>query len=128
MTVQKSTLEGKRNDYEYRVIERLHECLAADVKITVLADRGDKKLYALLQTLGWDFVIRFRGAIQVEDGTGKRKPAVKWIPPTGRATMVRAARVTRTRAAVPAVVVVHAPRMKEAWCLATTLADRKARS
>lgn len=128
MTVQKSTLEGKRNDYEYRVIERLHECLAADVKITVLADRGfgDKKLYALLQTLGWDFVIRFRGAIQVEDATGKRKPAVKWLPPTGRATMVRAARVTRTRAAVPAVVVVHAPRMKEAWCLATTLADRKA--
>ena len=40
--------------------------------------------------------------------------------------MVRAARVTRTRAAVPAVVVVHAPRMKEAWCLATTLADRTA--
>jgi hypothetical protein len=128
MTVQKSTLEGKRNDYEYRVIERLHECLAADVKITVLADRGfgDQKLYALLQTLGWDFVIRFRGAIQVEDATGTRKPAVKWLPPTGRATMVRAARVTRTRAAVPAVVVVHAPRMQEAWCLATTLADCKA--
>ena len=74
MTVQKSTLEGKRNDYEYRVIERLHECLAVDVKITVLADRGfgDKKLYALLQTLGWDFVIRFRGEIQVEDATGTR--------------------------------------------------------
>ena len=128
MTVQKSTLEGKRNDYEYRVIERLHECLAADVKITVLADRGfgDQKLYALLQTLGWDFVIRFRGAIQVEDATGTRKPAVQWLPSTGRATMVRAARVTRTRAAVPAVVVVHAPRMKEAWCLATTLADCKA--
>jgi hypothetical protein len=33
MTVRKSTLEGKRNDYEYRLIERLHECLAADVKI-----------------------------------------------------------------------------------------------
>lgn len=128
MTVRKSTLEGKRNDYEYRLIERLHECLAADVKITVLADRGfgDQKLYALLQTLGWDFVIRFRGVIQVEDASGERKPAAKWLPPTGRATMIRGARVTRTRAAVPAVVVVHAPRMKEAWCLATTLAESKA--
>lgn len=128
MTVRKSTLEGKRNDYEYRLIERMHECLAADVKITVLADRGfgDQKLYALLQTLGWDFVIRFRGVIQVEDANGERKPAAKWLPPTGRATMIRGARVTRTRAAVPAVVVVHAPRMKEAWCLATTLAERKA--
>ena len=128
MTVLKSTLEGKRNGYEYRLIERLHECLAADVKITVLADRGfgDQKLYGLLQTLGWDFVIRFRGLIQVESADGERKPASKWVPPTGRATMIRGARVTRTRAEVPAVVVVHAPRMKEAWCLATTLSDAKA--
>jgi hypothetical protein len=128
MTVRKSTLEGKRNDYEYRLIERMHECVAADVKITVLADRGfgDQKLYGLLQTLGWDFVIRFRGAIQVESTDGERKPAAKWLPPSGRATMIRGARVTRTRAAVPAVVVVHAPRMKEAWCLATTLNNAKA--
>ena len=28
--------------------------------------------------------------------------------------------------AVPAVVLVHAPKMKEAWCLATTLSKRKA--
>jgi hypothetical protein len=98
------------------------------VKITVLADRGfgDQKLYALLQTLGWDFVIRFRGVIQVESADGERKPAAKWLPPSGRATMIRGARVTRTRAKVPAVVVVHAPRMKEAWCLATTLSDAKA--
>jgi hypothetical protein len=128
MTVRKSTLEGKRNDYEYRLLERMHECVAADVKITVLADRGfgDQKLYRLLQALGWDFVIRFRGAIQVESTDGERKPAAKWLPPSGRATLIRGARVTRTRAEVPAVVVVHAPRMKEAWCLATTLNNAKA--
>ncbi len=40
--------------------------------------------------------------------------------------MIRDARVTRTRAEVPAVVVVHAKAMKEAWCLATSLRDRKA--
>ena len=46
--MRKSTLKGKRNNHEYRLIERLHECVAADVKITVLADRGfgDQKLYA----------------------------------------------------------------------------------
>lgn len=128
LTVKKSTLEGKRNGYEYRLIERLHECVAADVKITVLADRGfgDQKLYRLLETLGWDYVIRFRAAIQVEDATGDQRPAGKWLPPSGRATMIRGAKITRTRAEVPAVVVVHAPRMKEAWCLATTLRDQKA--
>lgn len=128
MTVRKATLEGKRNEYEYRVIERLHECLADGVQITVLADRGfgDQKLYRLLQTLGWDFIIRFRGVIQVEAADGTRKPASEWVPTSGRATMIRGARVTRTRAEVPAVVVVHAKNMKEAWCLATTLNERKA--
>lgn len=128
MTVRKSTLEGKRNDYEYRVIERLHECLGAEVSITLLADRGfgDQKLYRLLQTLGWDFIIRFRRAITVEAADGTRKTAGEWVPQNGRATMIRSARVTRTRAEVPAVVVVHAKKMKEAWCLATTLSERKA--
>ena len=128
MTVQKATLEGKRNDHEYRVIERLHACLDPDVKIMLLADRGfgDQKLYGLLETLGWDFVIRFRGNIKVESADGERKPAAEWVPETGRATMIRKARVTRTRAEVPAVVVVHGKAMKEAWCLATTLSERKA--
>ena len=128
MTVSKSTLKNKRNDHEYRLIERLHECLAADVKITLLADRGfgDQKLYQFLQTLGWDFVIRFRGVIQVEDAAGTRKPAKSWVPNSGRATMMRDARVTRTRAEVPAVVVVHAKDMEEAWCLVTSLAERTA--
>ena len=128
MTVSKATLKNKRNDHEYRLIERLHECLAADVKVTLLADRGfgDQKLYRFLQTLGWDFVIRFRGAIQVEDAAGTRKTAHAWVPTTGRALIIRGARVTRTRAEVPAVVVVHAKQMKESWCLATTLAERKA--
>ena len=40
--------------------------------------------------------------------------------------MIRKARVTRTRAEVSAVVVVHGSAMKEAWCLATTLSERKA--
>lgn len=128
LTVQKATLKNRRNEHEYRLIERLHECLATDVAITLLADRGfgDQKLYRFLQTLGWDFVIRFRGAIHVEDASGTRKTAQAWLPATGRATMIRDARVTRTRAEVPAVVVVHAKAMKEPWCLATTLRDRKA--
>jgi hypothetical protein len=128
MTVSKSTLKNKRNDHEYRLIERLHECLAAEVKITLLADRGfgDQKLYRFLQTLGWDFVIRFRGAIQVEDVEGTRKAAAAWVPDNGRALIIRGARVTRTRSEVPAVVVVHAKNMREAWCLATSLSERKA--
>lgn len=126
---EKSTIKAHRNEYEYSVIERLHECLAPDVSITLLADRGfgDKKLYGFLQTLGWDFVIRFRGIIQVEAADGTKKSASEWVPANGRALMIRGASVTqRKRSEVPAVVVVHAKNMKEPWCLATSLSERKA--
>jgi hypothetical protein len=127
-TVKKSALEGMRNAHEYALVERLHSYLDKDVEITLLADRGfgDQKLYDYLLFLGWDFVIRFRGCIVVESAAGEAKPAKEWVPANGRATMLRDARVTKNRARVPAVVVVHAPKMKEAWCLATTLADKKA--
>ena len=128
MTVTKSTLEGQRNAHEHKLLEKLHECIAENVRITVLADRGfgDHKLYRMLQTLGWDFVIRFKGNIQVENADGVTMTAAAWVPSSGRATMLRGVRVTRRREEVPAVVVVHAKNMKEAWCLATTLSERKA--
>jgi hypothetical protein len=127
-TVKKSTLKGTRNDHEYNLVEVLHEAIDKDVDVTLLADRGfgDHKLYELLQLLGWDFVIRFRGRIAVQNAAGETRAAEEWVPANGRATILRNVRVTDDRAEVPAVVVVRAPKMKEAWCLATTLSTRKA--
>jgi Transposase DDE domain len=127
-TVNKSDLKDRRNGIEYALIERLHGYVSKDVEITLLADRGfgDQKLYDYLGFLGWDFVIRFKGAIVVESATGEAKPAKDWIPSNGRATILRDVRVTKSRSRVPAVVVVHAPKMKEPWCLATTLVRKRA--
>lgn len=127
-TVKKSTLAGKRNDYEYEVIERLHGAIPSDVAVTLLADRafGDQKLYAFLASLGWDYVIRFRGTILVADSKNVQQPAESWVPKSGRATMVSPAFVTNDCAEVPAVVVTHQAKMKEAWCLATSLSTKKA--
>jgi hypothetical protein len=127
-TVKKSKLEGMRNAHEYALVERLHSYIDKDVAITLLADRGfgDQKLYDYLSFLGWDFVIRFRGCIVVESAAGEAKPAEEWVPMNGRATMLRDVRVTKNRARVPAVVVVRAAKMKEAWCLATTLVNKRA--
>jgi hypothetical protein len=127
-TVKKSTLKGTRNNHEYELVERLHEFIDADVEVILLADRGfgDHKLYDLLQLLGWDFVIRFRGCIGVQSAAGETRAAEDWVPANGRATMLRDVSVTDDHAKVPAVVVVRAPRMKEAWCLATTLSKRRA--
>ncbi|MFO0660892.1 MAG: IS4 family transposase [Polyangiaceae bacterium] len=121
-TVDSSTLKGKRNDYEYELVERLHEILPPHVAVTILADRGfgAQKLYAHLAVLGWDYVIRFRENILVEDSTGKSAAAAQWVG-NGRAKMLRGAKVTEERATVPAVVLAHDKRMKQAWCLATSL-------
>jgi hypothetical protein len=125
---QKSTLKDKRNNYEYELIEQLHGLLDEDVRIVLLADRGfgDRKLYDFLRLLGWDFVIRFRGCIVVENTAGESRPVADWVPKNGHARMLRDAKVTNARVQVPAVVVVHARSMQEPWCLATTLCAEKA--
>jgi hypothetical protein len=79
-----------------------------------------------LEPLGWDWVIRFKGNILVEDERGVSKFAAQWVPATGRAKILRGARVTGERVQVPAVVVTHDRKMKEPWCLATSLSTRKA--
>ena len=124
-TVPKATLAGKRNDYEYSVVEQLGSALRGDVKITLLADRGfgDQKFYAILAVFGWDYVIRFRDCIRVTDVSGATKTAAQWLEKTGRAKMLKDVGVTEDKSPVPAVVLVHDKRMKDAWCLATSRVD-----
>ena len=124
-TVTKSELRGKRTQIEHDMVERLHGWLEPDIEVELLADRGfgDQKLYELLMFYGWDFTIRFRGNIRVENANGEARSANDWVLPTGRAFMIRNARVTDDRAAVPAVVVVHAKGMKEPWCMVTSRKD-----
>lgn len=124
-SVDKATLEGKRNSYEDEVIESLSTALPKDVTITLLADRGfgDQKRYEHLRLLGWDYVIRFRECILVTDASGTTRSAAEWLNKTGKAKMLKGARVTDDKTEVPAVVLVHDKRMKDAWCLATSRAD-----
>jgi hypothetical protein len=86
MTVQKSALKGLRNSVEDVVLSRLREVIPSSVKVTVLADRGfaDQKLYALLEQLGFDYVVRFRQCISVLSAGGERRKAADWVP--GQAT------------------------------------------
>jgi DDE family transposase len=127
-TVKKTTLAGRRTALEQEMIEQLHEWLPLEVNVTLLGDRGfgDQALYTLLGLYGWDYVIRFRSVIGVAEGDGELRPAREWLEPSGRAKKLLDVRVTRERTPVPAVVLVHARAMKEAWCLATSLADKRA--
>ena len=124
-SVEKGTLEGRRTSYETEVIDRLGAALPEDVKVTVLADRGfgDQKRYEHLAFIGWDYVIRFRACILVTDKDGSTKSAGEWLSKTGKAKLLKDARVTDDKIQIPAVVLVHDKRMQDAWCLATSRVD-----
>ena len=79
-TVKKSELKDHRTEHEHALIERLHEAIPRKIGVTLLGDRGfgDQVLYRTLATLGWDYVIRFRGIILVEHD-GKQCPAAEWL-------------------------------------------------
>lgn len=122
-TVEKKNLKNKRNDYEDELLCVFKSVLPAGIKVTVLADRGfgDTKLYDFLkQELGFDFVIRFRGNIQVTDIHGETRNAVDWVGVNGRAKTLRDARVTALSCEVPTVVCVKAKGMNQAWCIAAS--------
>jgi hypothetical protein len=128
-TVQKSKLKGKRSAHEFELLARLNETLHGHVeRVTVLADRGfgSQEMYAHLEALGFDYVVRFRGCITVEDHAGTSKPADDWLLPTGRARMLRSAKVTGDRYEVGAVVVTKQRNMADAWYLATSHKDKTA--
>jgi hypothetical protein len=126
-TVKKSELRGRRTATEHEVIEMLHCFVDPKVRLTLLADRGfgDRALYEILQMYGWDFVIRFRGSILVEH-EGTKRPAKDWIAPHGRAVMLKDVGITDKAVPLAAVVVVHDKRMRDGWCLATSLSSLRA--
>jgi hypothetical protein len=121
-TVVKSELKGWRNAHEDAVLARLAGVLPQGVRVCVLADRGfgDPKRYRHLAKLGFDYVVRFRQGIKVTV-CGETKTAGEWVPSNGRARRLEHALVTATKYPVAAVVCVKQAKMKEPWCLATSL-------
>jgi hypothetical protein len=129
LTVLKDELKDQRNDFEDLCLARLAQVLPEGVAVTILADRGfgDTKLFDFLDTLGFAYVIRFRGNIHVTAADGETRAAAAWVGKGGRARKLRDAEVTTGRHKVGAVVCVKAKDMKEAWCLAASNAGATAR-
>jgi len=120
MTVVKSTMKGKRNEYEDHLLARLRHVVPTDVHVTVVADRGfgDQKLFAYLTQLGFDYVIRFRGSIYITDGHHDASPATEWVGQNGRMRVIRNGFITQDLFPVPMLVCVQDKGMKEPWLLA----------
>jgi len=120
LTVDKDELKNQRNDFEDLCLSRLKALLPEGVAATILADRGfgDVKLFAFLESLGFRYVIRFRGDIHVTAADGETRLAADWIGKAGRARKLRDAEISAARQKVGAVICVKAAGMKEPWHLA----------
>jgi Transposase DDE domain len=125
-TVTRSELKDQRNDHEDDLLVMFASVVPRNVRVTVVADRGfsDSKLYSFLtEALGFDYIIRFRGVVYVEDAAGERRKAKAWLGTAGRMQEFRHARVTAQRHLVPVVVCVQDKAMKEPWCLVSSRQD-----
>lgn len=125
-TVTRSELKDQRNDHEDDLLVVLASVVPKNVRVTVVADRGfsDSKLYSFLtEELGFDYIIRFRGVVYVEDAVGERRTAKEWLGTAGRMRVLQHARVTAQRHLVPVVVCVQDKAMKEPWCLVSSRQD-----
>lgn len=122
----KSELKGQRNDMEDALLRQLHGCLPQKTRVTLVADRGfsDVALYHFIhEGLGFDYVIRMKGNIQMTDSKGRSDSVSAWLPAEGRAKSVKKVRVTRQGYPVGQVICVQRPGMKSAWYLAASRPD-----
>ena len=128
LTVDKDELKDQRNDFEDLCLTRLKAILPEGVAVMILADRGfgDVKLFEFLESLGFGYVIRFRGNVHVTAADGQTRLAADWVGKAGRARLLRGAELTAARHKVGAAVCVHAKGMKEAWHLAASDATASA--
>src|SRR5271166_1379821 len=122
LSVDKDELKNQRNDFEDLCLSWLKALLPEGVVVTILADRGfgDVKLFEFLESLGFRYVIRFRGDIHVSAADGETRPAADWVGKGGRARKLSNAEVTAARHKVGAVVCVKAAGMKDPWHLAAS--------
>lgn len=96
------------------------------VRVTVVADRGfsDQKLYRFIsETLGFDYIIRFRGVVHVTTAEGTHEQARDLVRAGGRMRVLRDTFVTAARTPVPIVAIMHDKGMKDAWFLASSRSD-----
>jgi len=120
-TYYKSKLKNHRCEYERELLNLLKSLLPSScTQVIILADRGfgDVSFYDFICSIGFDFIIRFKGNIHmtVNDIT---KPAKDWL--LNKAKLYQNVGLTLSRYVVESVVCVHDKKMKDPWYLASSL-------
>lgn len=126
-TYEYGTIKDHRGEYEEELLKKLHAFLPKTCEqVIVLADRGFGAIgfYEFISSLGFDFVIRFKGDVYMTVN-GLTKKTKEWL--RLNAHLYSNVGLTLERYVVPVVVCVHDKKMKEPWYLASSLTSRGTR-
>lgn len=127
-TVDKALMKHNRARYEDQILSRLKEVLPADVRVTLLADRGfaDQKFFRFLdEELHFHYIIRIR-ANTIITYKDESQHAQKHVRKDGYAVQLKQAEITLQQYEVKQVVIVQDKGMKAPWVLVSN-ADMKTR-
>lgn len=127
-TVDKALMKHNRACYEDQILSRLKEVLPADVRVTLLADRGfaDQKFFRFLdKELHFHYVIRIR-ANTIISHKNESQNAQKYVRKDGYAVQLKQAKITLQQYDVKQVVIVQDKGMKAPWILVSNT-DMKTR-
>ncbi|MBF0219204.1 MAG: IS4 family transposase [Gammaproteobacteria bacterium] len=123
-SVKKGELKDNRNRYEDELLAHFKSCLPEDVHVTLLADRGfcDTELFAsLTNLLKFDYVIRIRKNLMLTNQKGEMREANKWLTKGRKTALLREVTLTHYHHPITTAVVTKQPKMKELWCLVSSL-------
>lgn len=108
-TYKKTELKGHRNEYENKILEKLHAVLPEGIKVTIVADRGfsDCAKYELIdEKLGFDYIIRMKSNVYVSDGDAEPCKITDFASPGVRAKTLNNMYVTSQEKHVNKIVCV----------------------
>lgn len=120
-TYEYDTIKGHRSEYEEELLKKLKVFLPATCqRVIILADRGFGAVgfYEFIASLGFDFIIRFKGDVNMTV-KGITRIAKEWL--LLNAHLYSNVGLTLDQYVVPTVVCVHDKKMKQAWYLASSL-------
>jgi hypothetical protein len=126
VTVKKSELKEKKFAHVEALLTRLRAASPAGARrVFIVADRefGNRTMYAMLDALRFDYVLRFRQDVHVTSWEGETRLASEWQRATGKLRSMMSASVTVDEHRVGKVVIVRDSKMKETWCLAASNPD-----
>lgn len=124
-TVSTIDLKGKKNDYVFSILERLRILVPESCEVILLGDRefGTLKMFEKIhEALGFHYILRIKRNFTITTTDGVQRLAHECI--NGEETVCYDdSKVTVKEYSIKKVVISRQPRMKDMWCLASSLSN-----